>query len=73
MLRGLGHEVSPAGVAGLYRDFLDAMVLVEQDAVLAPAVQALGVTPVVAPTIMRGPVEKRELARRALAAARVAA
>jgi LPPG:FO 2-phospho-L-lactate transferase len=73
MLRGLGHEVSPAGVAALYRDFLDAMVLDEQDAALAPAVRALGIEPVVAPTIMRGPAEKRELARRALAAARVAA
>jgi LPPG:FO 2-phospho-L-lactate transferase len=73
MLRGLGHDVSPVGVARLFRDFLDAMVLDEVDAALAPAIAALGVEPVVAPTIMRGPAEKRELARRALDATMAAA
>ncbi len=73
MLRGLGHEVSPLGVARLYQDFLRVMVLDEQDAALATAVRAIGIQAVVAPTIMRGPAEKRELARQALAAAEVAA
>jgi hypothetical protein len=35
------------GVARLFRDFLDVMVLDEVDAALAPAIAALGVEPVV--------------------------
>jgi LPPG:FO 2-phospho-L-lactate transferase len=71
MLRSLGHEVSPVGVARLYQDFLQGMVLDELDAALVPGLRALGLEAVVAPTIMHGTGEKRELARRALAAAGV--
>ncbi len=71
MLRSLGHEVSPVGVARLYQDFLHYMVLDELDVVLVPGLRALGLEVVVAPTIMRGAGEKRELARRVLAAAGV--
>jgi LPPG:FO 2-phospho-L-lactate transferase len=73
MLRGLGYAVSPAGVAGLFADLLDAFVLDRVDAASAPEVEALGVRPVVADTIMRGPAEKAALARvvvRAIAEAR---
>src|SRR5581483_10151747 len=63
MLRDLGHEVSAVGVAEGYRDLLDAFVLDTVDAALAPRVEALGVRPLVANTIMRGPAEKAALAR----------
>jgi LPPG:FO 2-phospho-L-lactate transferase len=71
MLRTLGHEPSATAVSRLYRDFLDTFVLDEQDAALAPAVEAEGVRPVVTDTIMRGRREKAALARVALAAAGV--
>ena len=73
MLRGLGHAVSPAGVARLYHDLVNTLVLDEVDAALADEVRALGMDAVVAQTVMHGPAEKRELARRALDAAGVAA
>ncbi len=66
MLADLGHEASSAGVARLYADFLDALVLDEVDASQAPEVEALGVKAVVGPTVMAGPAEKRALAELAL-------
>jgi len=69
MLASLGHEVSPAGVARLYADFLDVMVVDERDAALAPTVAAAGVRAVVAPTIMRDGPSKERLARTVLDAA----
>jgi len=70
MLASLGHEVSPAGVAALYADFLDVLVIDERDADLAPRVAAAGVRPAVAQTIMRDPEAKAALARAVLDAAR---
>jgi len=69
MLRALGHEVSPVGVATAYRDLLDALVLDRVDAALAPRVEELGIAAVVADTIMRDLPSKEALARTALAAA----
>jgi LPPG:FO 2-phospho-L-lactate transferase len=69
MLESLGHEVSPVGVARLYADFLDALVLDERDAGLAPRVESAGPRAIVAPTIMRDLAAKELLARVAIAAA----
>jgi LPPG:FO 2-phospho-L-lactate transferase len=69
MLASLGHEVSPVGVARLYADFLDVMVLDQRDAALAPRVAAAGPRAVVAPTIMRDLNTKEQLARVAIDAA----
>ncbi|GBD14904.1 2-phospho-L-lactate transferase [bacterium HR25] len=68
VLRELGHEVSPVGVARLYADFLDVMVLDERDAGLRPQVEALGLEAVVTDTIMSSPERKAALARRVLEA-----
>lgn len=68
MLRGLGFEVSAVGVAQVYRDFLDVLIIDQVDAALAPAIEALGMRVVVMDTIMRGLPEKEALARAALAA-----
>ena len=59
----LGHEVSCEGVAKMYRDICDTFLIDEQDADLAPAVGRLGITPVVAPTIMHTEEDKVALAR----------
>ena len=68
MLRGLGHEVSPRGVARLYRGLVDVFVLDQVDAAWAPRVEALGLRCVVTDTIMRTPARAARLAARVLAA-----
>jgi len=69
MLASLGHEVSPVGVARMYADFLDAMVLDERDDALASAVESAGPRAIVAPAIMRDLASKEQLARTAIDAA----
>jgi len=63
LLTELGHESSVVGVARLYAPYVATMVIDEADAGLAPAVEAAGIRPVVAPTIMHGPDEAAALAR----------
>jgi LPPG:FO 2-phospho-L-lactate transferase len=70
MMTSLGHESSALGVARLYADFLDVLVLDEQDASLAGEVESLGVRAVVADTVMRDAATRRALAEATLAAAR---
>ena len=69
LMRGLGMEVSAAGVARCYRDFLDVMVIDEQDAHLAEQIEDLGIPTVVTNTIMRDNDAKTTLARDMLRAA----
>lgn len=68
MLRGLGHEVSPAGVARLYRGLATAFVLDRRDAALADRIAALGMRPVLADTLMSTPAKSRRLAAAVLGA-----
>ncbi|MBI4083272.1 MAG: 2-phospho-L-lactate transferase [Candidatus Lambdaproteobacteria bacterium] len=63
MLAQLGHEVSPLGVARLYRDVLDAYVIDIEDGADRPAIEALGLRCAVLPTVMRDLAAKRALAR----------
>jgi 2-phospho-L-lactate transferase/gluconeogenesis factor (CofD/UPF0052 family) len=69
MLRSLGVESSAYGVASLYQDFVSTFIIDEQDAALADRIRELGMTVIVAQTIMRGLHEKRALAIVALDAA----
>jgi LPPG:FO 2-phospho-L-lactate transferase len=69
MMASLGMTPTATGVAEAYADFLDVLVIDEEDAALLPAVEAAGVRAVVAQTIMRGPAEKRALAQTVLDAA----
>jgi LPPG:FO 2-phospho-L-lactate transferase len=68
MLTSLGHESSATGVARLYQDFLNVLVLDNADEALAPEVEALGVRPVVTDTIMRDEASRRALAQATLRA-----
>ncbi len=70
MMAGLGHDVSPLGVARLYRDFLDGLVLDEEDAALASQIESLGVRALVTRTIMGDADDRRRLAAETLAFAR---
>jgi LPPG:FO 2-phospho-L-lactate transferase len=63
LLQGLGHEVSCVGVAEIYRPWCGTLVIDEADADRADEVAALGVRPIVAPTLMTGPAESAALAR----------
>jgi LPPG:FO 2-phospho-L-lactate transferase len=67
LLRELGHDASVIGIARLYAPLVATLVIDEADAPHAEAVEAEGVRCVVAPTIMKGPVEARALAEVVLA------
>ncbi len=71
LMRGLGIPVSAVGVARCYRDFLDVMVIDEQDAHLVPDIEDLGIPTVTTDTIMRDGAAKAALARSVLMAAGV--
>ncbi|HWC77069.1 MAG TPA: 2-phospho-L-lactate transferase [Blastocatellia bacterium] len=62
MLGDLGHEVSAAGVAGVYRDFANAFVLDKVDEQLSPAIERLGMRVAVTDTMMNTLDDKRRLA-----------
>ncbi len=70
MLTGLGHDVSPVGVARLYRDVAGVFVIDRRDAALAPRIAALGMRPVVTDTLMTTTAKSRRLAATVLAALR---
>ena len=63
MLTSLGHEVSALGVARIYRGLVDRFAIDEADAVLAPAIGALGMEVTILPTVMRTHADRAELAR----------
>ena len=69
LMSGLGIEVSPTGVVRCYRDFLDVMVIDEQDAHLVSQIEDLGIPAVATNTIMRDSEAKATLARNVLEAA----
>ena len=62
MMSQLGLEVSAAGVAGLYRDFLDIFVMDGRDQLLRGQVAALGLEARIAETIMDTPASRVSLA-----------
>jgi LPPG:FO 2-phospho-L-lactate transferase len=62
MLRGLGHEVSPLGVARLYRDFVGLFVIDRADRRYLPAIEALGMRALATDTIMANPARAARLA-----------
>jgi LPPG:FO 2-phospho-L-lactate transferase len=69
LMSGLGMEVSAVGVARRYRDFLDVMVIDEQDADLLPRIEDLGIPAIATNTIMRDNESKAALARTVIEAA----
>lgn len=69
LMSGMHMEVSAVGVARHYRDFLDVMVIDQQDAHLLPAIEDLGIPAIATDTIMRDSSTKAALARTVLAAA----
>jgi LPPG:FO 2-phospho-L-lactate transferase len=62
MLAGLGHEVSPVGVAGLYQGLIQGMVIDTLDGDRRGEIEALGMRVLVTDTIMVGAADRRRLA-----------
>nr|MDQ2960729.1 2-phospho-L-lactate transferase CofD family protein [Candidatus Dormibacteraeota bacterium] len=73
MLRSLGYEVSPVGVAELYAGLIDGMVIDSQDAHHADAIEQRGVAVTVTDTIMHDQHSRVGLARATIAAAMTSA
>jgi LPPG:FO 2-phospho-L-lactate transferase len=63
LMAELGREVSARGVAEWYRGLAGTLVIDTVDAVLAPAIEALGIEPIVTDTIMSSPAVTDRLAR----------
>jgi LPPG:FO 2-phospho-L-lactate transferase len=68
MLRGLGHEVSPRGIARLYAGLIDLFVLDGADARWASRIHADGLRVLVTDTVMHTPAHAGRLAMAVLAA-----
>jgi LPPG:FO 2-phospho-L-lactate transferase len=62
MLESLGHEVSAHGVAQLYADLIQGMVIDEADAALAAPIRTLGMEVLAAQTVMRDDRSREVLA-----------
>jgi LPPG:FO 2-phospho-L-lactate transferase len=62
MMRGLGHEVSPAGVARLYQEFTGVFIFDRKDHRYLGSIQQLGMRAVEADTIMASPAKAARLA-----------
>jgi len=71
MLRGLGMEVSPVGVARLYRDIVGVFVLDNLDRKRAASIEKLGMRPIVTDTVMTTPAKAARLAEVVLRALEV--
>jgi LPPG:FO 2-phospho-L-lactate transferase len=69
MAASLGFEASATGVARVYAGLADALLIDEVDRGEAVAISALGIRPVVGPTVMSDDASRAALAGAALAAA----
>ncbi len=66
MMAELGEAPSALGVARCYRSFLDGFVLDRADAALAPAVEAMGIRPLVTDIVILDPSARARLAEEIL-------
>lgn len=67
LMAASGFEISAAGVATCYKEFLDTLLIATEDRSVAPAVAACKMTPVSADIRMGTLADKRRLARQVLA------
>jgi len=66
MLATLGHDVSALGVARIYADLVDGLVIDEVDADLVPGIELLGLRVLTTATVMGGLDDRRRLAHEVL-------
>lgn len=70
MLRTLGHDVSALGVARIYSDLIDGMVIDHADAELGPQIEATGTPVMVTNSIMGDAADRARFAREVVGFAR---
>jgi LPPG:FO 2-phospho-L-lactate transferase len=63
LLRATGSMPNSHGVARLYSDFADCIVISDVDAALAEKIRALGMECMTTGTLMKGPIDELRLAR----------
>jgi LPPG:FO 2-phospho-L-lactate transferase len=63
LMKSLETEVSAVGVATLYRDFLDTLIMDKVDQKLASRIESLGIKTIVTQTLMNTIADKVRLAR----------
>ncbi|MHA1731065.1 MAG: 2-phospho-L-lactate transferase [Promethearchaeota archaeon] len=63
LMAALGYEVSCVGVASIYQDVVDAIVIDQQDAALAPRIERMGLRVGVTDTVMSDLGVKEAVAR----------
>ncbi|MFN8612649.1 MAG: 2-phospho-L-lactate transferase [Vulcanimicrobiota bacterium] len=66
LLSSLGHPVNSLGIARLLSNWVDVLIIDQQDEQLASAIQELGVRVVCTPTLMKDVSDRERLARVAL-------
>jgi len=66
MMRDFGHEVSPVGVAAIYRGLLDAIVIDMADSRETERIRELGMDVSVADTVMKSDSDREQLAEHVL-------
>ena len=66
MMTSLGYEPTALGIARIYRDLVDVLVLDVADEALAAAVESLGLRAVVCETVMVDPARRAEVGRQIL-------
>ena len=66
LMRELGREPSPRGVAAEYLRLIDGFVIDREDSAAAESVRSLGIEVLAAPTVMRTPEDRVALARAVL-------
>ena len=64
MMKDMGLRPTSLGVAELYQDFLDILILDHADSSLVPSIRRLGMEAVVTNTILDTRPRRRALARR---------
>ena len=69
MLASLGHRQDAVGVAALYADIVDLMVIDRADVALVPAIEGLGMAAVQSDILMRDAADKARLAGEVIALA----
>jgi LPPG:FO 2-phospho-L-lactate transferase len=63
MMMQLGYEVTPAAIAGMYRDVSATLILDPADDGESAAVEAAGMKPVLLPSVMHALADKQRLAQ----------
>ncbi len=66
LLGSLGHPVSSLGIAQLLQNWIDVLIIDEQDRALAEPIRDLGLEVVLAPTWMKSLEDRKQLAQLAL-------